>query len=99
MISPQGRSLKSKQTDTPFLIYPVSLIPDLHVSMAASLSVRRLRRSRKSSLAPAEGGRRQGGVLKLSIIIISVFIKEPYTLEKALFECVCGAGRAMEIHL
>lgn len=36
---------------------------------------------------------------KLSIIIITVFIKEPYTLEKALFECVYGARRVIEIHL
>lgn len=51
---------------------------------------------RSLSLRQCKG---QAEGFKLSIIIISVFIKEPYTLEKALFECVYGAGRAMEIHL
>lgn len=29
---------------------------------------------------------------RISIIIITVFIKEPYTLEKVVLDCVCGAA-------
>lgn len=54
------------------------------------------RKARSLSLRQCKG---QAEGFKLSIIIISVFIKEPYTLEKALSERVYGAGRAMEIHL
>lgn len=76
--------------------------------MAASLSIRRLVivvapawRPWMGEPAASDSANYKGRVecFKLSIIIISVFIKEPYTLEKALFECVYGAGRAMEIHL
>lgn len=45
----------------------------------------------------SEGGtvrppRGQTERFKISIIIITVFIKEPYPLEKVVFDCVCGAA-------
>lgn len=62
------------------------------------LTVLRFKNSLKLGLGLRQS-KEQTERFKLSIIIITVFIKEPYTLEKALFECVYGARRVIEIHL